>query len=341
VRHLLHRPARSPRPGRPASRRPALAVTAGAAALVLVLAGCGDDGSGTDADQPETSDPFSQVEVVGEPDAPTLEVDAPLSVATTEVDVVTPAEDADAPVVAEGDLVSMDVLAVSGGTGDTLQSTYGSPTQLGLLADPGTTVQGLVTGVVGQQVGSRVLVAVAPEDFPVPTPQTATTTGDGSVVLLIDIEGASTPLERAEGEEVAVPEGLPSVERAEDGAPTIGAAEGDPPAELRVETLVRGTGEEVAEGDTVAVRYTGVVWGETEPFDSAWVDDRPPFVFAVGAGQVIPAWDQGLQGVPVGSQVMVVAPPDTAYGDQEQGAIPAGSTLVFVVDVLAAVPTAR
>ena len=59
---------------------------------------------------------------------------------------------------------------------------------------------------------------------------------------------------------------------------------------------------------------------------------------AVGSGQhqVIEGWQKGLVAQTVGSQVLLVIPPDQAYGDKEQGPIPANSTLVFVIDILAA-----
>ena len=55
-----------------------------------------------------------------------------------------------------------------------------------------------------------------------------------------------------------------------------------------------------------------------------------------GQHQVIEGWQKGLVGQTIGSQVLLVIPPDQAYGDKEQGPIPANSTLVFVIDILAA-----
>jgi peptidylprolyl isomerase len=49
---------------------------------------------------------------------------------------------------------------------------------------------------------------------------------------------------------------------------------------------------------------------------------------------MIPGFAEALDGKTVGSQVLVVIPPDQGYGDQAQGPIPADSTLVFVVDIL-------
>jgi FKBP-type peptidyl-prolyl cis-trans isomerase len=49
---------------------------------------------------------------------------------------------------------------------------------------------------------------------------------------------------------------------------------------------------------------------------------------------VVPGFAEALEGQTVGSQVMVVIPPDQGYGEEGQGAIPGGSTLVFVIDIL-------
>jgi len=82
----------------------------------------------------------------------------------------------------------------------------------------------------------------------------------------------------------------------------------------------------------VTFDYFGAVWGEKKPFDESF--SREPTAFAVGVNSLIPAWDQEIPGLTRGSRVMIIAPPDSAYGDQDQPNIPGGSTLVFVVDVL-------
>lgn len=126
--------------------------------------------------------------------------------------------------------------------------------------------------------------------------------------------------------------GLPSVVL-DDGVPSAIITEGEPPDALAVTLLRTGDGPVTEAGQTVAVQYTGWLWDGTK-FDSSW-DRGSPFSFTVGAGEVIDGWDEGVVGQPVGSQVLLVIPPDKGYGDRDLGTIPPGSTLVFVVDVLA------
>jgi peptidylprolyl isomerase len=76
-------------------------------------------------------------------------------------------------------------------------------------------------------------------------------------------------------------------------------------------------------------------------FDSTWDpegrDGAPMAQFTIGVGGVIEGWDEGLVGQDVGSRVLLVVPEDMAYGeDAEETGSPAG-TLVFVIDILAAV----
>jgi len=115
-------------------------------------------------------------------------------------------------------------------------------------------------------------------------------------------------------------------------APEITIPDGDPPEELVVEVVVEGDGDEVKSGDLLVADYVGQLWDTGEEFDSSWSRGEPA-AFAIGAEQVIAGWDEGLVGQKVGSRVLLVIPPDLGYGDEESGPIPAGSTLVFVVDI--------
>jgi peptidylprolyl isomerase len=105
------------------------------------------------------------------------------------------------------------------------------------------------------------------------------------------------------------------------------------PKQLRIVPLVKGTGPRIESGDLITVNYLGVVWGKGKPFDESY--SKQPATFPIGLGRVIPAWDQGLVGIRQGSRVLLLCPPDAAYGAQGSGStIPGNATLAFVVDVL-------
>jgi peptidylprolyl isomerase len=102
-----------------------------------------------------------------------------------------------------------------------------------------------------------------------------------------------------------------------------------------IKDLKPGSGPAAQPGQNVQVQYVGVSYANGRQFDASW-DRGEPFTFQLGAGQVIPGWDQGVAGMKVGGRRQLVIPPDLAYG--EQGSPPAigpDETLVFVIDLLA------
>lgn len=104
-------------------------------------------------------------------------------------------------------------------------------------------------------------------------------------------------------------------------------------ADLQIEELQVGTGAEATAGHKVSVHYTG--WLTTgEKFDSS-VDRGTPFEFALGGGQVIKGWDQGVAGMKIGGKRKLTIPPDLGYGARGAGGlIPPNATLVFEVELL-------
>jgi FKBP-type peptidyl-prolyl cis-trans isomerase len=104
-------------------------------------------------------------------------------------------------------------------------------------------------------------------------------------------------------------------------------------AELSKEDLAVGTGAEAVAGKTVEVHYTGWLL-DGQQFDSS--KGRGPFSFALGGGQVIKGWDQGVVGMKVGGRRKLTIPPELGYGLRGfPGVIPAQATLVFEVELLA------
>ena len=103
--------------------------------------------------------------------------------------------------------------------------------------------------------------------------------------------------------------------------------------ELKVEVLKEGNGEEAKNGQTVSVHYTGTL-EDGHKFDSS-LDRGQPFEFNLGAGQVIKGWDLGVLGMKIGEKRKLTIPSALAYGDRGiPGAIPAGATLIFEVELL-------
>ncbi|NDC35837.1 MAG: FKBP-type peptidyl-prolyl cis-trans isomerase, partial [Synechococcaceae bacterium WB9_2_112] len=113
-----------------------------------------------------------------------------------------------------------------------------------------------------------------------------------------------------------------------------GASGSQAPALLKRQLTAVGDGPLTTAGQRLLVDYSGTLTNGT-PFDSSLKAGRRPFDLTLGTGQVITGWDQGLQGLPLGSQVRLVIPPSLAYGDRATGSIPASSTLVFDVDLRA------
>jgi FKBP-type peptidyl-prolyl cis-trans isomerase len=104
-------------------------------------------------------------------------------------------------------------------------------------------------------------------------------------------------------------------------------------SELIIEDLVVGNGATAHAGQSVVVHYTGWLTSG-QKFDSS-VDRNDPFDFRLGAGQVIPGWDQGVAGMQVGGKRKLTIPPNLAYGSRGAGGvIPPNATLVFEVELL-------
>jgi peptidylprolyl isomerase len=106
---------------------------------------------------------------------------------------------------------------------------------------------------------------------------------------------------------------------------------------LQITDTASGYGPEAVAGDVVTVHYTGTLADGTQ-FDSSVGGE--PFAFILDAGQVIPGWDEGVQGMQVGDKRTLVIPPDLAYGETGSGPIPPDATITFDIEVLDVTETA-
>ena len=307
-----------------------LAISAAFAAAVLSLAACAPSQDLTaspsaSADATITAvEPSAALEAMswidnGDDAAPGLEATTPVDFTATGALLV---GDGDGAALEDGQMLALSYVVFSGTDGSTVYSTYDAdaPEQVQLLEAQIDPV--LWTAFSGAHVGARVLYAVPGS-------------GSDAAIMAVTVSSVSEVLSRAEGTAVDAVDGLPVVTLAEDGTPSTTYPTTDLPDGLVSQNLIDGAGAVVEDGQSVTVHYTGWLWNGDQ-FDSSW-DRGAPSTFTLTAGSLIDGWVDGLVGKTVGSQVLLVIPPELGYGDDGSGdTIPGGSTLVFVVDILAA-----
>lgn len=311
-------------------RRRALVIAA--AAAVLALAGCSDASPDATASNSRAAS-VNDIEI-GNSDglAPTVTLPEDETFTEAQGRVVWNGEGA--PLVANQPLL-LDIYAVSLDDGSELVNTFDGLPRSFVLA-PEVLGDELYDILIDSNVGARVVVVAPAQEGAVsasPTPAADGPTTPDSVatpdsvsapdaVLVIDVLS-----QRAVGTEIPQREDLPWVTvNSDTGEPSIDIADDlDEPTTVQSETLIQGDGPQIKKGSYVTVNYTAEHWDGSE-FASSWTAGTAPFSTQIGTGQVIPAWDQALIDQTVGSQVLIVAPPE--FGYPEEG------TLVFVVDIL-------
>jgi hypothetical protein len=315
------------------SRAISVAVSAGVVAVALV--GCSAPapscvnplGSGS-ADQVNASGSLGAFPVI---DFPTPFVGRDASIAT-----VISADDS-APMVVDGFYVDFEATVYAGADQTILTATsYGQdgapPQRLAVAA--GTNM--LSDAFLCQREGERFTLTGTTGDI------FGDVAGSGlnpldTVVVVFDVLDVFP--RAAAGMPQLGQDGMPAVTTAPDGRPGIAVPSTEPPADLRISTLIRGNGDVVTEGQTVVAHYLGVIWGGAV-FDSTWDSNRPTdlvaqsFIDNAGVG-VVPGFAKALVGQTVGSRVIVSIPPSEGYpAGQEPTSIPANSTMIFVIDIL-------
>ena len=226
---------------------------------------------------------------------------------------------------------SLDLTFFSGDTGELAVPAGGSGTisTKMSMSELDTVIPGLGASLECAQAGTRVVTLLSPADLDPATASGLGLTEGASAVVVIDVE--KVYLAKADGDDrFVVGAGLPSVVRAPDGRPGVTIPEGNAPSELRVEVRKHGKGETVEAGQTATRGYTALTWAEGTVFQTSW--DSAPIAYPLVEGG-IEGLTQALEGKSVGSQVLVIIPPELGFGD-DASIVPAGSTLVFVVDIL-------
>ena len=152
------------------------------------------------------------------------------------------------------------------------------------------------------------------------------------------VYGPATPAATAVGN--ATDAELPSASDTVGTKPVVTFPTTPPPPAVQRKMLHQGDGAEVKAGDLLVTNYYGIVWGATTPFDNSY-DKKKVSSFKIGVGQVVSGWDVALVGVKTGSRVLLTLSPSDGYGlaGKTDAGIKGTDTLVFVIDVLAALST--
>lgn len=156
--------------------------------------------------------------------------------------------------------------------------------------------------------------------------------------------GESTATNTISGEENSASSGKSSAESGasavkksaggEKTKPEVTVPSGPPPQQLEIKEIEKGSGKAAKAGDEVLVQYVGVGYESEEEFDSSWSRNEP-LPLTLGAGGVIPGWEQGIEGMKVGGRRELIIPPKLAYGAQgSPPVIGPNETLIFVIDLL-------
>lgn len=139
------------------------------------------------------------------------------------------------------------------------------------------------------------------------------------------LSGSQAPT-RSEEELKLLPSGLAGVE------PKPYIPDVHRPDRIAVKSLLVGSGTYAFTGAKVTVQYVGYDYNTGKKFASSW-DKGRPVTFTLGAGEVIPAWEEALDGMAVGDRRVVVVPPKLAQGSYPPN-IPQGKTVVFILELL-------
>ncbi|GAB6902937.1 FKBP-type peptidyl-prolyl cis-trans isomerase [Kineosporia succinea] len=318
------------------SRKALLRAGAVLVAAAAVVSGCSSASSGGDAGTSSaTTTDIEAIKVSGKfGEAPKVDVPTPYSAEKTTRKIIS---EGDGEKVEAGQRVGIDYVGINGADGKKFDSSYDNGSTAAFTLDEGSVIKGLVTGLEGAPVGSRVLIAIPPADGYGTSGVTSVGIGPtDTLVFVVDVQSSAEVLKRASGKKVTPKKGLPTVKLdSKTGEPAITLPDSKAGDSLVVQPLIQGSGKKVEKGQNITVNYTGVTWPGGKVFDSTWTK-KTTATFPIGRGQVISGWDKGLVGKTVGSQILLVIPPDEGYGAEgkTEAGIKGTDTLVFVVDIL-------
>lgn len=324
-----------------------LVALAAATSLALALAGCSSPSTTRRATPSASPSSVSaacvasgssseSVKVTGDFDAsPTVSVNAPLKVSSTERTVVIAGKGEK---VRPGGTANVSFTLYNGTTGATVTSTgYGEGRTSPVVDDASQVISGLVKTINCAQAGTRVVgVAPASEAFGASGNAQLGIGANQVIVFVVDV--VSIVPTKASGDVQPPVAGLPTVKDASNGTPTVTIPPGyKAPSTTQIATLIKGHGAVVVSTDTVVIQYQGINLRTGKIFQQTWGGNA----YTGPASQFVPGFTKSIVGQTVGSQVLCVIVPADGYGSagQSSAGIQGTDTILFVIDILAAAAT--
>ncbi|MEV8044158.1 FKBP-type peptidyl-prolyl cis-trans isomerase [Streptomyces griseoluteus] len=242
--------------------------------------------------------------------------------------------------VAENDFIKANYLGQIWSSGKVFDNSYDrSPLVLQLAQ--GSIIDGWRYALTGKKIGSRVEIAVPPTWGYGPSGnEQAGIKGTDTLVFVIDLLDSYNTKSSAKGKVVPQTDpALPKVATNTDGnQPKVTLPKSDPPKKLVSNYVIEGDGDEVTRKQAVLCQFQGLEWQGGRTFQKTYGSGRLSQFSVEQMEQVVKGLAQGITGKKVGSRVLIVVPPDLGYGDNPPSGsgIKKGATLVFTVDILAA-----
>ena len=314
-----------------------------AAGFVAVTAGCSSIAEPSSCDPISTAgDASALVTATGDlGSAPEVSFPTPVVTKGLQTSVIT---EGDGDTLYPGQIADIQASLYVGDSGELLTATDYDPNNPVRLT-VGDEASAMAESLQCQSVGTRAATVLTVEEMygaDTLDPSLGLENSD-TLVLVTDIGEAY--LGRANGALQSLKSGFPAVVTAPDGTPGVSLPGDNPPTELKITDIRSGDGATVEEGDQVVDHYTGVLWNadgaDGTVFDSSWERKQPSTFEAVEmtgddpATGLIPGLADAIIGSTVGDQVVAVIPPEFGYPEgSTPSAVPAGSTMVFVLDIL-------
>nr|WTB30077.1 FKBP-type peptidyl-prolyl cis-trans isomerase [Streptomyces sp. NBC_00830] len=301
--------------------------------LLLLSAACGSD-KGSDSDSATASKNGFPAITAGAKfgEKPTLskgQGDPPKELKTQVI------SGGDGAKLKNGDAIQVNYLGQAWDSAKPFDNSFDRKQPFDLTLGAGMVIKGWDQGLVGQKVGSRVELVIPP-DLGYGAQGQGDIKPNATLVFVVDILKATQIPASAKGTAVAQDNvDLPKVGTNTDGkAPSVKIpGKTDPPTKLVSNYILESKGDVIKETDSVVVNYVGLLWKDGKTFDSTYAQGKTQ-TFPL-AQVTLKGLKNGLIGKKIGSRVLLVIPPDQAFGDKAQQSIPAKSTLVFAVDLLA------